>query len=143
MQVLVLSRTLAVKTLQLELEYICSALEDEALDVVQGTQDAGFLLTRCSFLLTSGGPRGLNQLSKDHLTVAPPPPPPPGNDESLHSPDPARSSRVVARVGGFGCAVCAFASAVQARRPDNVMDADCTRLCTLLELSAATSVPEE
>ena len=46
MQVLVLSRTLAVKTLQLELGYIFAALEDEALDVAQGTKDAGFLLSR-------------------------------------------------------------------------------------------------
>ena len=45
-QVLILSRTLAVKTLQLELEYIFAALEDEALDVAQGTKDAGFLLSR-------------------------------------------------------------------------------------------------
>lgn len=49
MQVLVLSRTLAVKTLQLEMEYIFAALEDEAVDVAQGTKDAGFLLSRCIF----------------------------------------------------------------------------------------------
>ena len=46
LQVLVLSRSLAVKTLQLEMEYIHAALEDEAVDVAQGTKDAGFLLSR-------------------------------------------------------------------------------------------------
>lgn len=38
-----------MKTLQLELEYIYAALEDEALDVAQGTQDAGFLLSRQAY----------------------------------------------------------------------------------------------
>lgn len=47
-----LSKTLAVKTLQLEMEYIFAALEDEALDVAQGTEDAGFLLSRCPMLIS-------------------------------------------------------------------------------------------
>ncbi|CAK0783736.1 hypothetical protein CVIRNUC_006935 [Coccomyxa viridis] len=41
-----LSRALAVRTLQLELEYICGCLEDEALDIGQGTQNPAFLLSR-------------------------------------------------------------------------------------------------
>lgn len=46
MQVTTLSKELAVKTLQLEMEYIFGALEDEALDVAQDTENAGFLLSR-------------------------------------------------------------------------------------------------
>ena len=41
-----LSRTLAVRTLQLEMEYVYSALEEEALDVAQDLKGAGFLLLR-------------------------------------------------------------------------------------------------
>lgn len=41
-----LSRTLAVRTLQLEMEYIYGCLEDEALDVAQDLQGAGYLLLR-------------------------------------------------------------------------------------------------
>ena len=41
-----LSQALAVRTLQLELEYIAGALEDEALDIGQGTQNPTFLLSR-------------------------------------------------------------------------------------------------
>lgn len=41
-----LSRTLAVRTLQLEMEYIFSCLEDEALDVAQDLKGAGYLLLR-------------------------------------------------------------------------------------------------
>ena len=41
-----LSRTLAVRTLQLEMEYIYNCLEDEALDVAQDLQGAGYLLLR-------------------------------------------------------------------------------------------------
>ena len=48
-QVTTLSKELAVKTLQLEMEYIFGALEDEALDVAQDLEGAGFLLSRyCS-----------------------------------------------------------------------------------------------
>lgn len=44
-----LSRTLAVRTLQLEMEYIYGCLEDEALDVAQDLKGAGYLLLRsCS-----------------------------------------------------------------------------------------------
>ena len=55
MQVGALSRALAVRTLQLELEYIYSCLEEEALDIGQGTQNPTFLLSRqvsssCIFL---------------------------------------------------------------------------------------------
>ena len=42
-----LSRTLAVRTLQLEMEYIFSCLEDEALDIAQDLKGAGYLLLRC------------------------------------------------------------------------------------------------
>ena len=45
-QVTTLSKELAVKTLQLEMEYIFAALEDEAMDVAQDTEQAGFLLSR-------------------------------------------------------------------------------------------------
>lgn len=41
-----LSRTLAVRTLQLEMEYIFSCIEDEALDIAQDLKGAGFLLLR-------------------------------------------------------------------------------------------------
>lgn len=41
-----LSRTLAVRTLQLEMEYIFSCLEDEALDIAQDLKGAGYLLLR-------------------------------------------------------------------------------------------------
>ena len=41
-----LSRTLAVRTLQLEMEYIYGCLEDEALDVAQDLKGAGYLLLR-------------------------------------------------------------------------------------------------
>lgn len=41
-----LSRALAIATLQLELEYIYGCLEDEALDIGQGTQNPSFLLSR-------------------------------------------------------------------------------------------------
>lgn len=41
-----LSRGLAVRTLQLELEYIYGCLEEEALDIGQGTQNPTFLLSR-------------------------------------------------------------------------------------------------
>ena len=41
-----LSRTLAVRTLQLEMEYVYSALEEEALDVAQDLKGSGFLLLR-------------------------------------------------------------------------------------------------
>lgn len=36
----------AVRTLQLQLEYVAASLEDEILDIAQNTQDAGFLLFR-------------------------------------------------------------------------------------------------
>jgi len=52
-QVTALSKTLAVKTLQLEMEYIFAALEDEAIDVAQGTEDAGFLLSRYATVLAT------------------------------------------------------------------------------------------
>ncbi len=42
-----LSRTLAVRTLQLEMEYIFSCLEDETLDIAQDLKGAGYLLLRC------------------------------------------------------------------------------------------------
>jgi hypothetical protein len=45
-----LSRTLAVRTLQLEMEYIFSCLEDEALDIAQDLKGAGYLLLRCAKL---------------------------------------------------------------------------------------------
>lgn len=45
-QVGALSRALAIRTLQLELEYIYGCLEDEALDIGQGTQNPSFLLSR-------------------------------------------------------------------------------------------------
>ena len=45
-QVGALSRALAVRTLQLELEYIYGCLEEEALDIGQGTQNPTFLLSR-------------------------------------------------------------------------------------------------
>ena len=45
-QVAELSRALAVRTLQLQMEYVAGCLEDEALDIVQNTQNAGFLLFR-------------------------------------------------------------------------------------------------
>jgi len=41
-----LSRALAVRTLQLEMEYVYSYLEEEALDIAQGSQAAGWLLFR-------------------------------------------------------------------------------------------------
>lgn len=41
-----LSRGLAIKTLQLQMEYVASSLEDEALDIAQDTQNAGFFLLR-------------------------------------------------------------------------------------------------
>lgn len=41
-----LSRTLAVRTLQLEMEYIFSCIEDEALDIAQDLKGAGYLLLR-------------------------------------------------------------------------------------------------
>ena len=41
-----LTRNAALRSLQLEAEAAYGALEDEALDVAQGTQDAGFLLFR-------------------------------------------------------------------------------------------------
>ena len=41
-----LTRAAALRSLQLEAEAAYGALEDEALDVAQGTQDAGFLLFR-------------------------------------------------------------------------------------------------
>lgn len=41
-----LSRTLAVRTLQLEMEYIFTCLEDEALDIAQDLKGAGYLLLR-------------------------------------------------------------------------------------------------
>ena len=41
-----LSRALAVRTLQLQLEYVAGSLEDETLDIAQNTQNAGFLLFR-------------------------------------------------------------------------------------------------
>ncbi|KAL3132082.1 hypothetical protein ABBQ32_008692 [Trebouxia sp. C0010 RCD-2024] len=41
-----LSRTLAVRTLQLEMEYIYSCLEDETLDIAQDLKGAGYLLLR-------------------------------------------------------------------------------------------------
>ena len=45
-QVGALSRALAVRTLQLEMEYVYSYLEEEALDIAQGSQAAGWLLFR-------------------------------------------------------------------------------------------------
>lgn len=45
-----LSRTLAVRTLQLEMEYIFCGLEDEALDIAQDLKGAGYLLLRCKHL---------------------------------------------------------------------------------------------
>ena len=41
-----LARALAVRTLQLEMEAVLGTLEDEALDVAQGSSDAGFLIFR-------------------------------------------------------------------------------------------------
>ena len=41
-----LSRALAVRTLQLEMEFMYGYLEEEALDVAQGSQAAGWLLFR-------------------------------------------------------------------------------------------------
>ena len=41
-----LSRALAVRTLQLEMEYIFGCLEDEALDIAQDLKGAGYLLLR-------------------------------------------------------------------------------------------------
>jgi len=41
-----LSRALAVRTLQLEMEFMYGYLEEEALDVAQGSQAAGWLLYR-------------------------------------------------------------------------------------------------
>lgn len=35
-----------MRTLQLELEYVYGCLEDEALDIGQGTQNPSFLLSR-------------------------------------------------------------------------------------------------
>ena len=46
LQVADLSRMLAVRTLQLQLEYVAASLEDETLDIVQNAQNAGFLLFR-------------------------------------------------------------------------------------------------
>ena len=46
MQVAALSQELAVRTLQLEMEWVYNTLEDEALDIAQGTRAAGFLLLR-------------------------------------------------------------------------------------------------
>ena len=50
-----LSRTLAVRTLQLEMEYIFSCLEDETLDIAQDLEGAGYLLLRysCTFFATA------------------------------------------------------------------------------------------
>ena len=45
-----ISRSLAVRTLQLEMVYVFGGLEDEALDIAQGTSSAGFLLFRCAQL---------------------------------------------------------------------------------------------
>ncbi len=47
-----ISRSLAVRTLQLEMVYVFGVLEEEALDVAQGTSSAGFILFRCG----SSGP---------------------------------------------------------------------------------------
>ncbi len=56
-----MSKELAVKTLQLEMEYIFGALEDEALDVAQDLEGAGFLLSRyCTFLTSSMGESGVS-----------------------------------------------------------------------------------
>lgn len=45
-QVGALSRALAVRTLQLEMEHVYGYLEEEALDIAQGSQAAGWLLFR-------------------------------------------------------------------------------------------------
>lgn len=41
-----ISRSLAVRTLQLEMAYVFGVLEEEALDIAQGTSSRGFLLFR-------------------------------------------------------------------------------------------------
>jgi hypothetical protein len=41
-----ITRSLAVRTLQREMVYVFGGLEDEALDIAQGTGAAGFLLLR-------------------------------------------------------------------------------------------------
>ena len=46
-----LSRALAVRTLQLEMEYIFGCLEDEALDIAQDLKGAGYLLLRLEKML--------------------------------------------------------------------------------------------
>ncbi|KAK9821246.1 hypothetical protein WJX74_000565 [Apatococcus lobatus] len=45
-EVSALSRALAVRTLQLEMEFIYGCLEDEAMDITQGTNAAAFMLFR-------------------------------------------------------------------------------------------------
>ena len=45
-EVSALSRALAVRTLQLEMEFIYGCLEDEAMDITQGTSAAAFMLFR-------------------------------------------------------------------------------------------------
>ena len=48
-EVSALSRALAVRTLQLEMEFIYGCLEDEALDITQGISAAAFMLFRYNF----------------------------------------------------------------------------------------------
>ncbi len=69
-QVTELSKTLAVKTLQLEMEYIFAALEDEALDVAQGTEDAGFLLSRYRLPSVHPPPLRPSELTQDSCSTA-------------------------------------------------------------------------
>lgn len=52
-EVSALSRALAVRTLQLEMEFIYGCLEDEAMDITQGISAAAFMLFRY------GGPRAI------------------------------------------------------------------------------------
>ncbi|KAK9810635.1 hypothetical protein WJX73_006190 [Symbiochloris irregularis] len=46
LEVTELTRALAVRTLQLQMEYVAASLEDETLEIVQNTPNAGFLLFR-------------------------------------------------------------------------------------------------
>ncbi len=45
-EVSALARTLAVRTLQLEMEFIYGCLEDEAMDITQGASASAFMLFR-------------------------------------------------------------------------------------------------
>lgn len=70
-QVGALSRALAIRTLQLELEYIYGCLEDEALDIGQGTQNPSFLLSRQVMTATSqaGFEETTEMASIKHITL--------------------------------------------------------------------------